>query len=1025
MAAFRRCARIGGLLAGVSIIAASIPDPGHAQSVTQGALRGTVVVADGLPVSEASLTIEDESGVVVRRARTDQEGAFNVALLTPGNYAILVEKAGIQPLRQRGVLVQADQRTDVRVRVTRRPPPITSVEESNIADQRFTPGVPQVNEILGGEEFVRDGNRLDLAESGRFATGVVTPPGARWGFADVMGSLPQSQGRLLINGLPARWLRHPGVETEPAGSALAPPFLQREARLVLNGSDAEVVGAPAGTVSIITRPTTRSLRIEPFLSVGTGAGLSGERNPGDSSLHALQGGAVISGTIIKDKAQFVVGGAFEQLDLPSPRPWRRDSAAFGGGSVLLAPTIVAIAQDSFGVDVARSTRPALRTYRGGVGMLAVDWQLSRTHRVAVSATAGRHRERNPEFGRDLLNGAGGRVESRDFMGSASLTSAGARSANELRIGIQSARRDWRAGGTATTYLVGDDAGVGAAPAWPGRFKWSGFDVVESFQHQFGSAGANRFKVGLSYSDGTWDQDYVFGRRGIFQFGSLDLFAAGSGSYYGVTATRTDVEFKVRHIGLFSHLELRLTPSLTGLAGLRWDRHRFPDDKLVFDTAFASAFGIRNNRAPEDNVNISPRLGLLWTSGRDRGWLVSLVGSVQHGGLNPARFAEAMLSNRGLTAERAIGTFTTWPAPDPAVTPVSARRFAIFGPDGEYRDPRTSKLDLEIRREIGAGFSLRGAARYHHTDYLLRRGDLNLLALPAGTTQEGQQGSREIYGTLVKSGAMLIAAPGSNRRLADYDVVSGFSSTGAQDLYEAVVGVDRVFGHGLSVGVAYALSRARDNWPQSWSGDPAEELPPFPADPVAGGWAEGVSDFDVPNRALVTASWQSRGRFKVRVAGRYRYQSGLPFTPGFQPGVDANADGSGRNDPAFVDATIPGMPAVVLQNDCLDGQVGRLAERNSCREDGRHGLDLGASVAVALRSLGGRLEITLDIVNLVSSRSGVVDRALVLVDPNATLTTDPTTNVTSLPLVANPRFGKLLSRRDEPRVVRLGLRFGNW
>jgi hypothetical protein len=120
-----------------------------------------------------------------------------------------------------------------------------------------------------------------------------------------------------------------------------------------------------------------------------------------------------------------------------------------------------------------------------------------------------------------------------------------------------------------------------------------------------------------------------------------------------------------------------------------------------------------------------------------------------------------------------------------------------------------------------------------------------------------------------------------------------------------------------------------------------------------------------------------------------------------------------------------MPAVVLRNDCLDGQVGRLAERNSCREDGRHGLDLGASVAVRLRSLGGRLEITLDIVNLVSSRSGIVDRALVLVDPNATLTTDPTTNVTSLPLVANPRFGKLLSRRDEPRVVRLGLRFGNW
>jgi hypothetical protein len=55
---------------------------------------------------------------------------------------------------------------------------------------------------------------------------------------------------------------------------------------------------------------------------------------------------------------------------------------------------------------------------------------------------------------------------------------------------------------------------------------------------------------------------------------------------------------------------------------------------------------------------------------------------------------------------------------------------------------------------------------------------------------------------------------------------------------------------------------------------------------------------------------------------------------------------------------------------------------------------------------------------------VIDRALVLVDPQAPLTTDPLGNVT-LPLAANPRFGRLLSRRDEPRVVRLGIRFGNW
>jgi hypothetical protein len=239
-----------------------------------------------------------------------------------------------------------------------------------------------------------------------------------------------------------------------------------------------------------------------------------------------------------------------------------------------------------------------------------------------------------------------------------------------------------------------------------------------------------------------------------------------------------------------------------------------------------------------------------------------------------------------------------------------------------------------------------------------------------------------------------------------------------------VGVDRVFGRRLTFSAAYSLSRTRDNWPQSWTGDPTDELSPFPEEPLDGGWAEGVSDFDVPHRALVTASWQSGGRLQIRAQARYRYQSGLPYTPGFQPGVDVNADGAGRNDPAFIEATIPGMPAQVLRNDCLADQVGEFARRNSCREDGRHAMDLGASVGLPIRSIGGRVELTLDIVNLFSSRSGVVDHALVLLDPQAPLLTDPLGNVT-LPLTANPNFGKLLSRRDEPRIVRLGIRFGNW
>jgi hypothetical protein len=1017
MAAFRRHARICRLHARVLVIGLLVPAVGHAQSLTQGALRGTVL-ATGLGVSDVALSIEDEGGTLIRRLRTDDHGQFSVSVLAPGTYSLLVEKASYQPLRQRGVFVLAGQQTDLRVTIIRRPPPITRVEVSEVADLRFTEQTPRLVEVLGGSQFVRDGNRLDLAESGRFATGVVAPASKRWGFGDVVGSLPQSQSGLILDGMPAFWLRHPGVEPEPAGNPLAPPYLQQEALLISGGADAELPSAAGGVVTVVSRPTTRSLRLEPFASFGFAPGLAKDLNPGGESAKAMQVGAVVSGTVVKDKAQFLASGSYEVLDLPSASPWAFDTARVGGVSTPLAATIAQFATDSFTYDAGRYTKPALRTYRGGAGSFQADWQLSPIHRFTTRAAGARHTEQRPEFGLDLLNGADSRLESKDFLGSVSLTSTWSAIANEFRVGYQSATRDWKDAGLSTTYFVAEAAGIGASPALPGSFERKALQFQESFQYQFGSSGQGRLKAGMSYATGTWNQDYLNGQKGIFEFGDLDHFGSGAGVFTQVSATRTDVSLPLRQIGFFTHFSYDFSSALSGVIGLRWDRLKFPD-KLRRDSLFEADFGIRNDVAPSDK-NFSPRVGLTWRQGAGGVWQANLLAAIDNGQLNPARFAEAMLSNRALTARSAIASFPTWPTPpDLTAVPAGGRRLALFSPTGDYRDPRTTKLELGIKRVLASALTVRLTGRYHHTDFLLRRTDLNLLSTPTGTTQEG----RQVYGTLVQSGGMVVANPTSNRRQNSYDLVSGFSSTSAQDFYEADASVTRQVGRGLSFTAGYSYSQTRDNWLQSWSGDPAEELTPFPSDPIGAGWAKGVSDFDVPHRFLFTASWQPRGRLNLNVVGRYRYQSGLPFTPGFQPGVDANGDGSGRNDPAFVDASIPGMPAVVPRNDCLSGQVGKFAERNSCRMAGRHALDLGGSMALPLSSIGRRVMITVDIVNLVSSKTGIVDRALVVVDPAGTLSTDPSGNVT-LPLVANPRFGKLLSRRDEPRILRLGLRLGN-
>ena len=78
-----------------------------------------------------------------------------------------------------------------------------------------------------------------------------------------------------------------------------------------------------------------------------------------------------------------------------------------------------------------------------------------------------------------------------------------------------------------------------------------------------------------------------------------------------------------------------------------------------------------------------------------------------------------------------------------------------------------------------------------------------------------------------------------------------------------------------------------------------------------------------------------------------------------------------------------------------------------------------SLPVTMRS-GGSLYLTLDAFNVVSSKTGVVDRAAQLIDPAGVLGTG-TGGQVIVPLIANPRFGTLLSRRVEPRLLRVGLK----
>ncbi len=999
-----------------------LPQRARAQSLTEGALRGEITLADGVsPVSAATLTLEDESGVIVRQFKSDYQGAFSLPQLSPGRYAMLVEKTGYQPTRQRGIDVLADASTRVTVRVARRPPPISKVEELPVADQRFLSSSPRV-----ADDVVRSWTewwspRADVSDLGRNSAFVAAPRDQRSGFASSFGGLPQAQSRLTVDGLPGTWLRHPGFETDPATTPAYPGYLFRQVLVVPHATDAEWAGGNGGTMSVISRRAASRFRFEPFAFWSGRLGVASADNAGDSSITSIQAGATASGTLVPDKATYLVGFNYQELEVPTARPWEADSGRFGGAVVPLAATLAAVAQDSFGQNVSRYTVPTLRSTRGGAGGFRLDWRLTQNHTLVARGDFARSRETSPQLGADVLSGAATGLVSRDFSGALAVISTLGDFANEFRFGVRNAERDWRSPQPPATYLVGEGAGIGASPGLPGMFKRTSLDFNESLHYAFGAGGRHGVKVGAFFSSGHWEQDYLYGRDGVFSFGNLDGFGNGAGAFYQVETPNASVRIPLKEAALFGEATFRLTPTLSVLGGLRWDRQILFSKRTTrpvqVDPLFASTFGIPNAGLPDDNNNLGPRIGVVYEGGTPRSWNASLGASRQFGQLNPARFVEAILNDGPTTVRRGVGTFGAWPAlPDTLAAPSTGKLITLFSPLDKYKNPRTTKADLSLGRTLGSFTTLYLTAGYHHTDFLLRRTDLNLLPGPTGTAE----GGRPVYGTLSQSGGMLVATPGSNRRFTGFDMVSALTSTGFSDNYQVSVGIAREAGVGLSYAASYVWSRTRDNWLQSQTGDPADELSPFPQDKIGKEWVEGRSDYDIPHRAVLLGSWRSAGRVPFTVGARYRFRSGLPFTPGFRPGVDANADGSGRNDPAFLDASVPGLSQVIGQHACLKSQVGQFAGRNSCREAANHALDLSASVGLPVRSLGGRLELMVDVLNVVATATGVVDRAVVLVDPTATVTTDGLGNIT-LPLVANSRFGTLLSRRTEPRTVRFGLR----
>ena len=957
---------------------ATAPDAG-AQTVTTGAIRGVAADTSGVPIAGVRITMTHHATRWARSVVSDVLGAYRSPALLPGSYDLLAERLGYRPLVVLDVTVSPAAAVTLDLRLTPAEPPVTRVDTSSFVEGALHASLARGTWDPGGEV-------ADLVDPlGRVSAVAVLASVTAGGLA--MEGLPDRLTAVAVDGIPRQVAAHPGVANSDF-STLGLPFAALQHAEIASGTDVEWPGFGGGLISAYSARAPRAFQVRGVGDVG-GAG--------------LRGTLVVGGPVVPDPAFAYLAVDARRVRTRYAAPWPSDSAA---------GLAVAIARDSVATDLSAYLQKSTEQTDVISAFGRFDWEVAQGQSFAFRAGVTNSSTSDLALGAGRYVGLGSTLDARDISASLTLNSRfNPRVGAEASVAIDRSMRDYGAPALPGTLVLGgaDELAAGADGALPGRFERN---ATRASGALFYRAGDHDLKVGVAATWASHDITYDPWRAGQWTFGSVADLVQGRGAFVQSVGGTPFASYSINTSELFAQDSWSPMGGIDMLFGVRLERAHWPTGGVTPNPDWQRASGIANQGVPSLKTALSPRVAFVWSAGPQRDWLLRGDAGVFAEGVDPSVLAEVLTHDGAAAFRRGTGLLGAWPGvPDSIAAPVTGPVLSLL--NGGFRNPRTSRTGFSIARVIAPGTSLQLAGQYRHTDYLPRRSDLNLLASPQTTDQFG----RPLYGTLQQFGSVLVAAPGSNRQFGEFDRVWAIDPSGYSDYWGVTVSLERLRERGLSVWASYTYSRTTDNTPGIAGSVPEAQLSPFAGVASAPDWRDGRSDLDVPHRVAVGAQWAESG---WRLAGLVRFRSGLPFTPGFRDGVDANGDGAAGNDPAFVSDSLVSA-AGLLSNSCLKQQVGHFAGRNSCRGPAVVSLDL--RLVVHLSGLVHLpLEAVVDGLNLVSTNDGIVDRALYLVDPTRTLSTNGATGVVNVPLVANPDFGKVLILHTRAATAQAGLRF---
>jgi hypothetical protein len=959
------------------------PGAASAQSIFSGEMEGRILDEAGYPLRGAAITLVEAGGESGLEERTRDDGVFSFPYVPGGVYDLRVEALGYRPLLILGVAVAPGDRVTVPAVLVAEPPPVVRQDTLRwVASGRSAP-------TLG--RTAREMELEALPDRVRDLTGIM----ALSSWADASGGLeglPAGYTTVFADGEPFRPAPHPGLSGTGAPMGYLFPRVGLQSATVLTGlEDIEWSGGTGGIVSVETRAPAVVAPREIF-GLWSGGVTWGNEVVGEGpSMLSAWGGGTASFPISEQASPLTLnfeGGLIETPNLY----WRNDYYTDG-----LIPNAPAPGTRRSGYG-SGSARLDLRVGRGGRATVRAGFTAFQNESDRLGTPQGGYGPEYPGKGMDgSLVGVVARPIQDDMLlevkGSASFSSRSWEPASDAFPGA---------------FLVSDRALVGTNPSYPALSDRLGLSVTPVVHYR---SGANRMKGGLRLEYESVDMTHAEESSGAFFFGSRRALTAGQGAGILIPGKVGAESFGVLRTSLFGQYRWTALPGLditTSLAG-KWEF--LPLEDVETYTRWTEVSGLSNAKTDKTLSAVDGRLHVRWDmQGSGKTWLLGGMG-VEHGAVDVGAMHEVLTLDGPVAVDRALGGHLDWSGGSvPESEVVRGTRLAIFGPD--LQAPMTTRAALGLYQYLPGGFRVGVSGTFRHTQFILRRADLNRLLEAVGADQNG----RPVYGDLRIVSGVLFADPATSRRFPGFESVWALNPDGWSKYSGVTVSFDgSILGQG-SISVEYTYSRTRDNWVGASEGGALAQLP---AELPIEDWDESVSDFDVPHRlsAMLVLPLPLPG--ESFLSGLYTFRSSPPFTPRVATGLDANGDGSPFNDVAFVPASGGGIEELAEEWTCISEALGSFPERNSCRADALHTVDLRLSLGLP-EFRGVATAIVVDGLNLTDTDMGIRDDNLLVLGGGSVSRVGEQLHV---PYKVNPGFGNWVFRGDTGRMLRVGLRIG--